>query len=227
MTARELIVFDWDGTLMNSTARIVTAVQAAIAFTGLPERAPEEIRAIIGLGLREAVEVLYPEQPEEARQRLARCYGEAFVQTAARAPAELFPGAVNVLQRLERAGFLLAIATGKSRAGLQRDLEQTGIGGHFVSLRTVDECPSKPDPAMVEEVMRECGVDADATLVVGDTLFDLEMAANAGVDAVGVGWGAHPPERLRQARPLHVVHDFQEFGRWIEAAGRPDRMPIS
>lgn len=227
MRRRELIVFDWDGTLMDSTARIVAAVQAAIAATGLPARAPEEIRAIIGLGLGEAVAVLYPEQAEEARRRLARCYGEAFVQTAARTPAELFPGARRVLQRLERAGCLLAIATGKSRAGLLRDLEQTGVGRHFASVRTVDECASKPDPAMVEEVMRECGVDADGTLVVGDTLFDLEMAANAGVDAVGVGWGAHPPERLLQARPLDVVYDFDELDRWLEHAGEPDRTRIS
>lgn len=219
MRPRELIVFDWDGTLMDSTARIVTAVQAAIAVTGLPERAPAEIRAIIGLGLNEAVAVLYPDAAEEARRRLARIYGEAFVQTAARTPAELFPGAARVLQRLERAGCLLAVATGKSRAGLQRDLEQTGVGGHFVSLRTVDECPSKPDPAMLEEVMNECGVDARGTLVVGDTLFDLEMAANAGVDAVGVGWGAHSPERLLQAQPLNVVHDFDELDRWLDATG--------
>jgi phosphoglycolate phosphatase len=219
MRSRELIVFDWDGTLMDSTARIVTAVQAAIATSGLPERAPGEIRSIIGLGLNEAVEVLYPDTADEARRRLARIYGETFVQTAARTPAELFPGALRVLQRLERAGRLLAVATGKSRAGLQRDLEQTGIGEYFVSLRTVDECPSKPDPAMLEDVMNECGVDADGTLVVGDTLFDLEMAANAGVDAVGVGWGAHSPERLLQARPLDVVHDFDELDRWFDTTG--------
>lgn len=219
MRARELIVFDWDGTLMDSTARIVTTVQAAIATSGLSERTPEQIRAIIGLGLEEAVEVLYPETAEEARRRLARIYGETFVQTAARAPAELFPGAAGLLQRLERAGCLLAIATGKSRAGLQRDLEQTGIGDCFASLRTVDECPSKPDPSMLEDVMRECGIDARGTLVVGDTLFDLEMAANAGVDAIGVGWGAHSPDCLLQARPLDVVHDFDELGRWFDASG--------
>lgn len=219
MRARELIVFDWDGTLMDSTARIVTAVQAAIATSGLPERTPEQIRAIIGLGLEEAVETLYPETAEEVRRRLVRIYGETFMQTAARTPAELFPGAIDLLKRLERAGCLLAIATGKSRAGLQRDLEQTGIGDCFASLRTVDECPSKPDPAMLEDVMRECGIDARGTLVVGDTLFDLEMAANAGVDAVGVGWGAHPPERLLQARPLDVIHDFNELDRWSGATG--------
>lgn len=219
MRSRELIVFDWDGTLMDSTARIVTAVQAAIATSGLPERAPGEIRSIIGLGLNEAVEELYPDTADEARRRLARIYGETFVQTAARTPAELFPGALRVLQRLGRAGCLLAVATGKSRAGLQRDLEQTGIGEYFVSLRTVDECPSKPDPAMLEDVMNECGVDADGTLVVGDTLFDLEMAANAGVDAVGVGWGAHSPERLLQACPLDVVHDFDELDRWFDTTG--------
>lgn len=219
MRSRELIVFDWDGTLMDSTARIVTAVRTAIATSGLPERTSEQIRGIIGLGLHEAVEVLYPEAAEEARRRLARVYGETFVQTAAHVPAELFPGAVQVLQRLEQSGCLLAIATGKSRAGLQRDLDQTGIGGHFASLRTVDECPSKPDPAMLEELMRECAVEAHGTLVVGDTLFDLEMAANAGVDAVGVGWGAHPPGRLRQANPLHVVCDFDELDRWFGATG--------
>lgn len=218
MRQRELIVFDWDGTLMDSTARIVTAVQAAIATSGLPERTPEEIRAIIGLGLDEAVEVLYPDAAEEARRRLARIYGEVFVQAVVSTPAELFPGATGVLQRLERSSCLLAIATGKSRAGLQRDLDQTGVGEYFVSLRTVDECPSKPDPSMLEQVMSECGVEPRGTLVVGDTLFDLEMAANAGVDALGVGWGAHPPERLLQAHPLDVVHDFDELDRWLDTS---------
>lgn len=212
---RELVIFDWDGTLMDSGARIVAAIQAAIADSGLPERDPETIRGIIGLGMNEAVAMLYPDARAAARARLMAVYTEAFARAVAEVPATLFAGAIETLARLESAGCLLAIATGKSRHGLHRDLERCGLGGRFVSTRTVDECPSKPHPAMVEEILRECGMEADAALVVGDTLFDLEMAANAGVDAVGVSWGAHPAGRLQTLRPLGILDDFRELDGWV------------
>lgn len=216
MPARELVVFDWDGTLMDSGARIVAAVQSAITASGLPERDPEAIRGIIGLGLHEAVAALYPDAPDEARALLTRTYSESFARAVAEVPASLFPGAVEVLDRLDSAGCLLAVATGKSRGGLHRDMDRAGLSGRFVSTRTVDECPSKPHPAMLQEILFECGVGADAALVVGDTLFDLEMAANAGVDALGVTWGAHPVERLVAAGPRGILNDFEELDRWVE-----------
>lgn len=215
MAARELVIFDWDGTLMDSAARIVAGVQAAIAASGLPPRDAESIRAIIGLGLDEAIATLYPETPDSARLHLIRAYRESFPAAAAEVPSRLFPGAVEALDRLEQAGCLLAVATGKSRRGLQAELERAGLVRRFASTRTVDECPSKPHPAMVEEILAECGADAGSALVVGDTLFDLEMAANAGVAAVGVAWGAHPPARLASARPLGILDDFAGLDRWV------------
>lgn len=217
---RELVIFDWDGTLMDSGARIVAAIQAAIADSGLPERDPETIRGIIGLGMNEAIAALYPQAPAAARARLKSVYTEAFARAVAEVPSTLFAGAVETLARLESAGCLLAIATGKSRHGLHRDLERCGLGGRFVSTRTVDECPSKPHPAMVEEILHECGMQADSALVVGDTLFDLEMAAHAGVDAVAVAWGAHPVDRLKAARPLDILENFGELDRWVQARHR-------
>lgn len=214
-----LVVFDWDGTLLDSAGRIVATVREAITASGLPPRSPGQIRATIGLGLHEAAQALYPELSTAERQRLTGGYREAFVRTAGHGPAELFAGAEAALDRLERAGCLLAIATGKSRAGLRRDLDQAGLGHRFVGARTVDDCPSKPHPAMVEELVRHCGLAAADTLVVGDTLFDLEMAANAGVDALAVSWGAHPPERLAQARPRGILERFEELDRWVLPAG--------
>lgn len=215
MPARELVIFDWDGTLMDSGARIVAAIRTAIDASGLPTRDDEAIRGIIGLGMHEAVAVLYPEAPDAARERLLAVYAEAFARAVAEVPAALFPGAAAALARLEAAGCLLAVATGKSRGGLHRDLERAGLHGRFATTRTVDECPSKPHPAMVEEILHECGMEADSALVVGDTLFDLEMASNAGVSAVGVSWGAHPVERLESGRPLGILGDFAELDRWV------------
>lgn len=219
MPARELVIFDWDGTLINSGARIVSAVRSAIRASGLPERDEESIRAIIGLGMQEAVAALYPDSPATARSRLLSVYTETFARAMAEVPAPLFPGATDTLDRLDAAGCLLAVATGKSRGGLQRDLERVGLGGRFLCTRTVDECPSKPHPAMVEEILRDCGAEPGSALVVGDTLFDLEMAANARVDALGVSWGAHPVEQLERMRPLGILQDFRELDQW--ALGRP------
>jgi phosphoglycolate phosphatase len=207
----ELVVFDWDGTLMDSAARIVEAVQAATDAAGLPSRSGAEIREIIGLGMGEAIAALYPDEPATNHTRLAATYRDAFVRAVADRPAHLFPGVETVLGTLEVEHRMLAVATGKSRSGLQRDLERTGIGGRFVASRTVDESPSKPDPHMLHEIMALCGVGPDATLVVGDTLFDLEMAARAGVPALGVAWGAHAAERLWEAEPLAVLERIEQL----------------
>ena len=207
----ELVVFDWDGTLMDSAARIVEAVQAATDAAGLPPRSGADIREIIGLGMVEAIAALYPDEPSASHARLAATYQDAFVRAVADRPAELFSGVDRVLGTLEAEHRMLAVATGKSRSGLQRDLERSGIGGRFVASRTVDESPSKPDPHMLHEIMAACGVGPDATLVVGDTLFDLEMAARAGVPALGVAGGAHAAQRLWQAEPLGVLERIEHL----------------
>ncbi|WP_067562156.1 HAD-IA family hydrolase [Halofilum ochraceum] len=224
----ELVVFDWDGTLMDSAARIVESVQAATGAAGLPPRSGAEIREIIGLGMGEAIKALYPEEPAERHARLAATYRDAFVRAVADRPADLFPGVESVLGTLEAERRMLAVATGKSRSGLQRDLERAGISGRFVASRTVDESPSKPDPHMLQEIMALCGVGPDATLLVGDTLFDLEMAARAGVPALGVAWGVHAAERLWQAEPLavlerieHLPERLRQFEHCVHGPGEP------
>lgn len=143
MSARRLVVFDWDGTLMDSAARIIEAVRAAAAASGLEPRSDAEIREVIGLGMVEAVAQLYPDMPADACRRLATAYREAFGHAVAERPAALFPQAAETLARLEAAGYLLAVATGKSRAGLERDLEHAGVRGRFAASRTADECGSK------------------------------------------------------------------------------------
>lgn len=223
MNRFELVVFDWDGTLMDSGARIVTAVQRAIEVSRLPPRSPEQIRDIIGLGMREAVAALFPDTGARARQRLLASYQEAFVRAVAERDATVFPGVANTLRALEAEGRMLAIATGKSRTGLQRDLERAGLGHHFVASRTVDEAPSKPHPAMLEAVMQLCDVEPASTVLVGDTLYDLEMAARAGVPALGVAWGVQPAERLAAVAPLGVIDGIdalaQRLQAWESAAG--------
>lgn len=216
MAHPELIIFDWDGTLIDSSGHIVEAVQAAIEATGLPQRDDEAIRQIIGLGMAEAMSALYPDAPAEAQQRLARYYRESFTRAIAAQPAPLYPGAKNVLEQLEGAGHLLAIATGKSRSGLHADLRASGLEHRFVASRTVDECGSKPSPAMVEALLDEFALPPQDALMVGDTIFDLQMARAAGVPAVGVTWGVHGSDQLREAEPAHLVDTFGELSGVVE-----------
>ena len=226
MSRFQLVVFDWDGTLMDSEARIVAAVRSAIECADLEPRSDQAIREIIGLGLPEAVRALYPEEPEQARTRLAATYRQAFGRAIAERPAELFPHARETLEALEAAGYLLAVATGKSRAGLQRDLDLTGLHTRFVATRTADECGSKPHPRMLRELLDELGLEPSAALMVGDTLFDLEMAHNAGVPAAAAGWGVHAADRLRAASPEVLLDTLGELPEWLARRSTP-RSPDS
>jgi phosphoglycolate phosphatase len=218
MSACRLVVFDWDGTLMDSAARIVAAVRGAIECSGLEPRSEDAIRHVIGLGMREAVCALYPEMPERAGERLAATYRESFARAVAEQPARLFPGVEDTLAELEARGYLLAVATGKSRSGLMRDLEHSGLAGRFAASRTVDECASKPDPAMLRDLLDTFAVEPASALMVGDTLFDLQMARRAGVPAVGVSWGVHAAGHLLEAGPERVIDELAELPGWL--AGR-------
>jgi phosphoglycolate phosphatase len=211
MSRTELIILDWDGTLIDSSARIVEAVQSAVQIAGLPERDPQAIRQVIGLGMDEAIATLYPDLATEDRQRLMAVYREAFAEAVANRPAPLFAGVAPTLSELEQRGYLLAIATGKSRSGLHRDLAATGVFDRFVAARTVDECPSKPDPAMVNELLRELALPPAAALMVGDTVFDLEMARSAGLASIAVTWGAHDASQLEQGRPQACIERIGEL----------------
>lgn len=199
-----LVVFDWDGTLMDSTGQIVAAATGAIAQLGLPARPPEAILDIIGLGLRDSWQRLFPELGPESFMPFVEAYREHFFAPELQS-SRLFERAAHVVAELAGRGLLLAIATGKSRRGLDRDLEASGLQRFMAGSRTADETRSKPHPDMLFELMVELDVAPAATLMVGDTEWDLEMARRAGVAAVAVSYGAHAAARLQPYAPLACI----------------------
>jgi phosphoglycolate phosphatase len=211
-----LVVFDWDGTLMDSTGAIVRAAAGAIEELGWPPLAPERIREIIGLGLRESWDRLFPGGPDESFGTFVEAYRSRFF-AAEQQTSRLYPGTRGLLGELSERGHLLAVATGKSRRGLDRDFERTGLGHRFAASCTADEARSKPHPEMLLSLIDRTGCTPRQVLMVGDTEFDLEMARRAGVDAVGVVWGAHPAERLRACEPIACLEDLRELAGWLRA----------
>lgn len=210
-----LLVFDWDGTLMDSIGTIVACMEATVAELGLPTVTQSAIRATIGLGLREAVDDLYPEGGDELYHRVVTAYRRRWLGGFA-AGQNLFPGARQALERLADQGYWLAVATGKGRMGLDYDLERTGMAPMFLATRTVSESPAKPSPAMVHEILDELGVRADEALVVGDTTHDLDMATAAG--AVGVICGSSTEEQLATRQPLAILPRVADLPDWLQAS---------
>jgi len=211
----DLIVFDWDGTLMDSTAVIAGSIQAACRDLGLTVPDDEAARHVIGLGLSQALRHAVPDAPESLYEPLVERYRHHFLAQDRAIP--LFAGARETLAELHEAGYWLAVATGKSRMGLDRALESTGLKQYFHATRTADQTFSKPHPAMLLELMEELAVSAERALMIGDTTHDMQMAQNAQVDAVAVGYGAHPPEQLQELNPLALVQDFAELRAWLKA----------
>lgn len=200
----QLVIFDWDGTVMDSTGRIIACMHKAGADLCLPVLEDDAVRDIIGLGLPEALRTLYPGIDDGALERMRERYAVHFVAAEA-SPSRLYPGARETLAALRGAGLRLAVATGKSRKGLDRVWASSGLGGSFDASRCADETHSKPHPAMVTELLTELRVAPERALVVGDTSFDLQMARDAGVDRVAVSYGAHPVDRLMNFHPLAVI----------------------
>ena len=201
--AYQLVIFDWDGTVMDSTGRIIACMHQAGADLCLPVLEDDAVREIIGLGLPEALRTLYPGIGDRDLERMRERYAVHFVAAEA-SPSRLYPGARDA-GALRAAGLRLAVATGKSRKGLDRVWASSGLGDSFDASRCADETHSKPHPAMVTELLTELGVAPERALVVGDTSFDLQMARDAGVDRVAVSYGAHPVDRLMNFHPLAVI----------------------
>ena len=199
----KLIVFDWDGTLVDSEQRIVTAMRDAIRDVGLPALPTNTLKNVIGLGLGIAIATLLPDYGHDEHQLVADAYRHHFLAADQRAVS--FPDAGDVLRALTEREYLLAVATGKSRHGLDRDLEETGFKTLFHATRCADETHSKPNPQMLFDVMDRLGVEAGETLMIGDTEYDLQMASNAGAASVGVSYGVHEPERLLGHNPLIIL----------------------
>ena len=210
----ELIIFDWDGTLADSTGRIVDSMQKAGRLVGLPELSDAAVQNIIGLGLPEALLVLWPDITDEQMTMMREAYARNFVYDS-QVQMSLFDGAEAMLKRLQKAGLLLAVATGKSRKGLDRLLHDLSLGHYFAATRCADETLSKPDPLMLNELLTQLSIPAGRALMVGDTTYDLDMARAAGVDSVAMGHGAHEDEVLLASGPKVLCHSITELENWI------------
>ncbi len=212
---KRLLVFDWDGTLLDSTAGIVAAAQAATTDLDIEQPSEERIRAIIGLNLADAIARLFPREDSSFCEAFRQCYRIRFSEIHQHSPTELFPEVRSVLQALEGLGYILAIATGKARRGFELEAGRTGVDGHFRTTRCADEAPSKPHPAMLLQIMEELGMESGQTIMIGDTDYDLEMAERAGVAAVAVSYGAHPRERLLARAPATCLENLNELPAWL------------
>lgn len=210
----KLIVFDWDGTLMDSESHIVSSLQAAIKELDLEQRSNDELRNIIGLGLREALKTLYPEGTDSEYDALTSHYREHFFDTN-KNTSELFAGVEDLLEKLSNENYFMAIATGKGRHGLDKVLAETGLGHHFHFTRCADESFSKPHPQMLLEIMDYVGVEQNETLMIGDTEYDLNMAHNAGAPCLAVSYGVHDKSRLLACNPLECVDSINELQNWL------------
>ena len=211
--AFDLIVFDWDGTLMDSEAHIITSMQLAFSDTGMGAVTDASVRNIIGLGMREAVAALLPGVGHESYKAIIDRYRYHFF---ADDPCEPFDGAGEVLEELYDQGYLLAVATGKGRQGMDRALKSSGFGKYFVESRCADETCSKPDPLMLNEIIEILDVSLNKTLMIGDTEYDLEMANAAGISSLGVDYGAHERGRLLECNPLDCLMSIRELPEWLQ-----------
>jgi phosphoglycolate phosphatase len=211
----DLLVFDWDGTLMDSAAAIVGAIQAACDDLGVPAPSEERARHVIGLGLQDALRQAVPELPGARYAEMVAAYRRHYL--AGDHALALFPGVREMLGLLAERRLLLSVATGKSRLGLDRALATTGVAELFVATRCADECFSKPHPQMLLEIIDETGADPDRVLMIGDTTHDLQMAQAAGVQSLAVTYGAHPRNGLLGANPGAVVDSSAELARWLLA----------
>lgn len=204
-----LLVFDCDGTLVDSQHLILEAMNRAFVAHALPPPDPTAVRQIVGLSLVEAIATLLPSVDVDRVRRVAESYKASFIDLREQEGElePLFPGIRELLLALEAAGHPLAIATGKSRRGVEVVLGAHGLLGHFVSVQTADGHPSKPHPAMLEAAMAETGSGPAETILIGDTTFDMQMARAAGACGLGVAWGYHPPAALIEAGAALVVEE--------------------
>ncbi|MEP4147776.1 MAG: HAD-IA family hydrolase [Halioglobus sp.] len=214
-----MIIFDWDGTLCDSVAQIVRSVQAVALEMDLPVPSEAEAANIIGLSLHRAMEVLFPQVPPAELELMIKGYSSHYVASE-EAPPDLFPGALETLLELKGRGFELAVATGKSRRGLNRVLRRLAMEDLFDATRCADETTSKPDPLMLRELMLERRTAPEQVLMIGDTEYDLEMAVNAGVASVGVSFGVHSIERLAAHNPVAIVDSLPQLLDLPELASR-------
>ena len=209
----DLIAFDWDGTLFDSTANIVRCIQAAVRDVGGTVPTDKEAAYVIGMGLMQALAHAAPDVPPEKYTELGNRYRFHYIQH--QDDLSLFEGVLPLLNDLRERGHLLAVATGKSRRGLDEALHTVQLKGVFDGSRTADQTAGKPHPLMLQELMAEFDVAPERLLMIGDTTHDLQMAVNAGCASVGVSYGAHEPDAFHALQPLAVVHSVRELHDWL------------
>lgn len=210
MKQYELVIFDWDGTLMDSVGKIVSCMQESALTLNMSMPTEQAVRDIIGLSMDEALGVLHPAASAELVAEMKQVYRQQYLELN-QTPSPLFEGVEDLLTTLNGRGYKLAVATGKARAGLDRVLSATELGGYFVASRCADEAASKPSPEMILQLLNELDVSPDKAVMIGDSILDLKMANNAGIDAIGVDYGAHDKEKLRQAKPKAVIGSPMEL----------------
>ncbi|MDF1764342.1 MAG: HAD-IA family hydrolase [Oleibacter sp.] len=213
----DLIIFDWDGTLADSTGRIVDSMHIAGAACELPKLSDDQVRNIIGLGLPEAIRMLWPDINETQMPTLHAAYAQHFVHDSL-VPMGFFDGAETMLDQLV-VSRKLAVATGKSRKGLDRILDDLQAQRWFAATRCADETLSKPNPLMLQQLLDELGVSVESAIMIGDTSYDLDMAAAIGMDRIGMTHGAHHQDVLLACQPLALCHTINELHHWIENNG--------
>jgi len=209
----DMIAFDWDGTLFDSTALIARCIQAACADLGVAVPSDKDASFVIGLGLIDALQHAAPGLPRERYPELGLRYRHHYF--AKQHEIVLFDGTLDMLKALKARNHWLTVATGKSRKGLDEALDSVELRGMFDATRTADETASKPNPMMLLELMREFGVEPERTLMIGDTTHDLQLAVNAGAACVGVSYGAHEPASFAQFAPLHIAHSVTDLNDWL------------
>lgn len=209
----DLIVFDWDGTLMDSTTTIVKCIQAAAKDLGLPIPDDKAASYVIGLGLQDAMQAALPDLDPKFYPRMVERYRYHYL--AKDQGLALFDGVREMLFELSQQGYFLAVATGKSRVGLNRALDAAKLLSLFDATRCADETFSKPHPAMLQELTRELGQDMKRTVMIGDTTHDLQMASNAGAAGIAVHYGAHPEHELQVFSPLFAANSVAELHAWL------------
>lgn len=211
LTKYKLVIFDWDGTVMDSIGRIVSSLDSAARLTGtLPLLEDEALKQMIGLSLEKGFTFLYPEADLAHYPVWVEHYRQEFVSDN-KVPSHLYPNSRAVLEHLKHNGLMLAVATGKTRVGLDRAMRETQTQALFAATRCADETRSKPDPTMINELLDELGVAPEDAVMIGDTNHDMALANNAGVDAIGITWGVHGADVLSQFRPKHIIKDLREL----------------
>ena len=215
--AYDLVVFDWDGTLLDSTGAIVKAIQAASRDVGAVPPSDERARYVIGMGLLEALQYAVPDLDESRYDAMVTAYRRYYL--SGDHELTLFEGVEPLLQALQAEHRWLAVATGKSRVGLDRALGHSGLGRYFDTTRTADQTRGKPHPQMLQEIMDQFAVSPERTLMVGDTTHDMQMALNAGAHGLAVTHGAHDVDSLLGCQPVGVVDSISDLLNWINKHG--------